>query len=345
MHDAPAGHWVRPDGVEEDGPGLPRQPGSRSRRSPPLGGVGRAVAARLVVLVGAWALIFLGTEVIPGDFVTAALGQDYTEDLARRMREDLGLDRSVLERFAVWLFSVVTGDFGQSFTTRTDVWDVVAPRLRNTLLLAGMTLLWFPVAVAIGIAVFLAGRVVQRTFRVVTQGVMCTPEFMIAYVLIYLLAVELRLFPVTARVAPSQSMLDQVQVLILPSLCLGIAMIAYAGRLVLSLLTIEEGKDYFEFARLKGFSRSAIAVHYALPAIGPSVLNLFLIYCASLLTGVFVIEAVFGFPGLGDLTISSVVWRDMPVVQFCAVLITTTYVLLYSLADLVSARHADRLSL
>lgn len=344
MGETPSDRWRGSDD-EDDGGRLGREPPPNPRLTPSMPDVARAVLTRLVVLIGAWLLIFLGTEIIPGDFVSAALGQDYTEDLARRMREEIGLDRSVPERFALWFSSFVTGDFGQSFTTRTDVWDLVRPRLLNSLLLAGMALLWFPVAVAIGVVVFLASAVFQRIFRLISQVIMCTPEFMIAYVLIYLLAVELQLFPAIARVAPSQPITDEIHVLILPSLCLGIAMIAYAGRLVLSLLTMEEGKDYFEFARLKGFSRAAIAVRYALPAVAPSIVNLFLIYCASLLTGVFVIEAVFGFPGLGDLTISSVVWRDMPVVQFCAVLITTTYVLLYSLADLVSARRSERLSL
>ncbi|MGL3111916.1 ABC transporter permease subunit [Bradyrhizobium sp. BR 1432] len=122
-------------------------------------------------------------------------------------------------------------------------------------------------------------------------------------------------------------------------------MVAYVGRMVLALLAEEERKDYFELVRLKGFGRCEAALRYALPAIAPSILNLALIYSAYLLTGVLVIEVVFGFAGLGDLTVSSVVWRDIPVLQFCAMLITSMYTLLYSLSDFVSGRFVARSAL
>ncbi|MCA1536125.1 ABC transporter permease [Bradyrhizobium sp. NBAIM03] len=305
----------------------------------------RGILTRVAILIGASALIFLGTAVIPGDFVTELLGQDYTPELAQRMRADLGLDRGLVERFVLWLCAFLTGDLGRSFTTRTGVWEVVEPRLENTLALAAVTFLWFPVAIAAGLGVFMTGRRTQHFFRLVAQIVICTPEFLIAYIFIYVFAVELRLLPAVSRISQGQPFLDQLRLLVLPSACLGVGMVAYVGRMVLALLATEERKDYFEFARLKGFGRGETALRYALPAITPSILNLALTYCAYLLTGVLVIEVVFGFAGLGDLTVSSVVWRDIPVLQFCAMLITGIYMLLYSLSDLVSGRFVARIAL
>lgn len=314
---------------------------SRARAWPFL----RGILTRIAILIGASALIFLATAVIPGDFVSELLGQDYTPELAQRMRVELGLDHGLIERFVLWLCAFLTGDFGRSFTTRTGVWQVVEPRLENTLTLAAATFLWFPVAVAAGLGMFMTGRRTQQFLRFVTQIVICTPDFLIAYIFIYVFAVELRLLPAISRISQGQPTLDQLRLLVLPSACLGVGMVAYVGRMVFALLEMEERKDYFEFARLKGFGRGETALRYALPAIAPSILNLALTYCAYLLTGVLVIEVVFGFAGLGDLTVSSVVWRDVPVLQFCAMLITSIYMLLYSLSDLVSGRFVARTAL
>ncbi|MGL3111917.1 hypothetical protein [Bradyrhizobium sp. BR 1432] len=138
----------------------------------------RGALTRLAILIGASALIFLATAAIPGDFVTELLGQDYTPELAQHMRVDLGLDRNILERYLLWLSAFLTGDIGRSFTMRTGVWEVVAPRLQNTLALGAMTLLWFPVAVAAGLGVFTAGRRAQRLFQLLgANRVSARPNF------------------------------------------------------------------------------------------------------------------------------------------------------------------------
>ncbi|WEX79318.1 ABC transporter permease (plasmid) [Sinorhizobium numidicum] len=300
------------------------------------------LAIRVAILLAAAALIFFGTALIPGDFVTELLGQDYTPELAAQLRHSLGLDRPLPERFVTWLFHFLQGEFGQSFTSRIPVWDVVEPRLANTLMLAGAAICWFPLALAAGVASFLAPPQIRRFLQLLMQVVLCAPEFLIAYVFIYVFAVQLQLLPAVSRLAPDQSLSEHIRVLILPSACLGVGMIAYVGRMLLSLLLMEEKKDYFEFARLRGFSRSWIALRYAVSAILPSIINLLLIYCAYLLTGVLVIEVVFGISGIGELAVSSVVWRDIPVLQFCAVFITAIYVGIYSLSDLIAGRISRR---
>src|SRR5262249_42173123 len=149
-----------------------------------------------------------------------------------------------------------------------------------------------------------------------SQVLVCTPEFFIAYLLIYLFAVELHMLPAISRFSLQEPLPDIARKLLLPSACVGIGMLAYVGRMVLSLLQIEEEKDYFEYALLRGFSLHHIVIRHALIALVPSILNLFFIYCAYLFTGVLVVEVIFGIAGLGDLIVSSVTWRDMPVVQF-----------------------------
>jgi peptide/nickel transport system permease protein len=303
------------------------------------------VSVRLLTIIVAAALIFLGTTAIPGDFVSQLLGQDYTPELASRIRSDLGLDRNLVERFALWLGGFLRGEFGVSFTTRTPVWDVVEPRLINTMLLAATVLPWFPVAMAFGVWAFLAKSLGRGIFRIAAQVVMCTPEFLLAYILVYVFAVELRLLPAISKVSADAPLWEQFRALLLPSTCLGLGMVAYVGQMVQSLLDGEQAKDYFEFARLKGLSRWQVVRRLAIPAVAPTILNLFLAYCAYLLTGVLVVEVVFGYPGIGELAVSSVVWRDVPVLQFCAVAITTIYITLYSLSDIVSAMSRDRMAM
>ncbi|RWO40132.1 MAG: ABC transporter permease [Mesorhizobium sp.] len=316
------------------------------RRAPfAIRSIALELAIRLAILLAAAALIFFGTALIPGDFVTELLGQDYTPELAAQLRQSLGLDRPLPERFVTWLFHFLQGEFGQSFTSRIPVWELVQPRLANTLMIAAAALSWFPLALTAGLASFLAPPQIRRFLQLSMQIVLCAPEFLIAYVFIYVFAVQLHLLPAVSRLAPDQSLSEHIRVLILPSACLGVGMIAYVGRMLLSLLLMEEKKDYFEFARLRGFSRSWIALRYAVPAILPSIINLLLIYCAYLLTGVLVIEVVFGISGIGELAVSSVVWRDIPVLQFCAVFITAIYVSIYSLSDLIAAASAKRGSL
>lgn len=311
-----------------------------------LAGLGAALATRVLVLFLAASFIFFASAVLPGDFVSGFLGQDYTEPVAATMRHELGLDQPLLLRYWAWIRDTLSGDFGTSFTTQTPVLSLVLPRLAGTAALAGVTIaIWFPLSLGLGMAAAVAGGRPRRVVRFLTRLLMPVPEFMLAYALIYVCAVLLHLAPATSRLAQGEPIFGQWRLLILPSTALGIAMLAYVASQVDALLAAEEEKDYFEYACLRGRRRAGVVFFLALPEIAPAVASLFFTYLAYLVTGVLVVEAIFGFAGLGDLMISAVLAKDVPVMQFCALLITATYSLAYGLADAWSARSTARLAL
>jgi peptide/nickel transport system permease protein len=303
----------------------------------------RVVAQRLLLgLFTLWVvslLIFGATEILPGDVAAAILGRESTEDQRAALREQLGLDRPALQRYAAWLAGMARGDLGMSLATETPVSEILAPRLINSLLLAGVTaLLAVPLALGLGLlAAAYPGGLYDKALTVVSLFVISLPEFVVALLLVLLLAVHFHLLPVVVGTPDFSTLGSAARALALPALTLLAAVQAHMIRMTRAAVLDVMGRPYIEMALLKGAPKRRIILHHALPNALAPIVNVVALNLGYLLSGVVVVEVVFSFPGLGRLMVDSVATRDMPVVQAGGLIFCTAFVLLTLAADLFAA--------
>ncbi|MGB0844373.1 MAG: ABC transporter permease [Alphaproteobacteria bacterium] len=298
-------------------------------------------------------IIFSSIELLPGDFGEAVLGQAATEDTVKAFREELGLDKPAYARYIDWAGSALTGDFGRSFSGRAAsgvdrsriVVEMIAPRLWNTLFLAGITaLIAVPLAMFLGITTALY----RNTFydKLVNASTLTTisfPEFFVAYLLILLLSALFPVFPSLANVDADMGLGERLYRSALPAMTLTLVIVAHMMRMTRAAIINLLASPYIEMARLKGASPGSVIIKHALPNAWAPIATVIAFNLAYLVVGVVVVEVVFVYPGIGQLMVDSVKSRDIPVVQACALIFAATYIILNLLADIVSIVTNPRL--
>lgn len=309
----------------------------------------RLVAGRLLLGLGTLlvvsVLIFVGTQLLPGDLAQAILGQAATPEAVANIRAELGLDRPAVLRYFDWLFGFLQGDLGMSLANRQPVAEMIQGRLANTLFLAAMAaLVAVPVAVGLGI---LAARFretwLDKSISIVTLAAISMPEFFVGYLLIYVFAVKLMVAPSLASIYPGMGFSEKLAAVALPVATLALVVIAHMMRLTRAAIVNVMASPYIETAELKGLSRGRITVRHALPNALSPIINVVVLNLAYLVVGVVVVEVVFVYPGLGQLMVDHVAKRDVPVVQACGMIFAATYILLNMTADVLAILANPRL--
>jgi len=289
------------------------------------------------ILLAVSALVFLGTEALPGDAATAVLGQYATPELLDRLREEHGLNRPVLERYGEWLVGFAQGDLGQSMVSGRPVTEMVGIKVRNTLALMGITLtLLLPLAISLAIAaVARRDRSVDLGIATGTLILIATPEFVVGSVVAVVFGVWLAILPPVSLVDSSQPILEQLNLLVLPALTLLGASVAQTTRMVRACLIDVLESPFIQMATLKGVRPRRIMLGHALPnAIGPTI-QIVVFNIAWLAGGVVVVESVFQYPGLGMELVKAVTTRDLPLVVAISMIITAAYVLTNLFGEIV----------
>jgi peptide/nickel transport system permease protein len=299
----------------------------------------RRLALSVLVILLVTILVFVATEVLPGDALQVSLTSDEAaqmtaEDFARR-RAELGLDRPAAVRYAEWLYGVVRGDFGKTLIGKTPVAEVIGYPLRNSLLLGFVTaLVAIPLALAIGIAAaWWRGRLpdmIASTAAVIGYSI---PEFASGNFLVLCFAIWIPIFPavITAFTRDPPSALLAVS--FLPVLVVVFASIAHLVRLVRAGFIESLSSDYVERARLAGASEASLLLRHALPASVIPALNSAALYVAGLLSGLIVVEKVFSYPGLGMVLLQAVDKREVAIVQAVGLIAAVLVVTLNLAAD------------
>ncbi len=281
-------------------------------------------------------LVFAATEILPGDVATQLLGQTATPEKVEIIRKQLGLDRPVHERYVAWLRGFVTGEMGKSLATNADVATVLKPRLWNTLGLAAYAAaVAIPLSLALGIlAAAWHESLFDRALSSIAVFLVSVPEFVIAIILVIILAVEFRLFPSVVARPDWERPLVFLWQLFLPMATVVATMLAHLIRMTRATLLDVLTSSYVEMAILKGASKWRIILVHALPnAIGP-ILSVIALNLGYLISGVAVIEIVFSYPGLGKLMVDSIFYRDLPLVQATSMIFCAVYVVCNTIADL-----------
>jgi len=303
--------------------------------------VGRRLMGAAVLLVVLSAAIFAATAVLPGDAVSAVAGMDASDAQRAEVRAELGLDRPVAERYADWVAGAVRGDLGRGFVGERPVTDVLATRLPNSLLLAGLTLaVTAPLAALLGLWTGLRGGGADRFVSTAAQVLAAVPEFVIAALLVAVLAVWLELLPRVSVIPLGGTPLDVPHALILPVLTLSAVGLAVATRLLRVSAADVAATPYIEAARLNGVRGVRLAVRHILPnAAGPAVQALTLT-TGALVGSAVVVENVFDYPGIGRELQLAVAARDIPMVQGIATALAGVMLLVLLTGD-ICARLLD----
>lgn len=283
-------------------------------------------------------VIFAGTEILPGDVAQTVLGRTATPESLAALREQLALDAPAVQRYADWLRSFLVGDLGVSLSSGTPITGIVSDRFTNTLLLASLTALFgVPVGFALGmLAAMYANTRLDRLVTVVSLCMISVPEFFMAAALVLIFAVYLGWVPAVAYVTEFESVSQLLRSLAIPVLTLSFGVMAYMARMTRAAVLNVMQTPYIEMAILSGVPRGRLVVRHALPnALGP-IVNVIALSLAYLISGTVVVEVMFAYPGLAKLTVDAVALRDMPLVQACAMIFSTAYVLLLIMADILA---------
>ncbi len=309
----------------------------------------RLIAQRLFFgLVTLWAasvLIFAGTEVLPGDLASAILQNNATPEALAALRAELGLERPAVVRYWEWLTGALQGDFGRSLANKRDVAADIMPRLRNTLFLAAYAAaVAVPLSVALGLmSAVWRGRALDRTVNVVTLMTISVPEYFLAYILVKYLAVQAGWFPSLANVTTAMPLETRLYLTFLPMLTLVLVIAAHIMRMTRASVLAIMASPYIEMAILKGTPTWRLVVGHALPNALAPIINVVALNLAYLVVGVVVVEAVFVYPGLGQLMVDAVAKKDVPVVQACGLVFAAAFILLNLVADILGIVSNPRL--
>ncbi len=299
----------------------------------------------LLLLLAVSALIFVGTQILPGDVAQSILGQSATPQALANLREELGLNDPAYVRYFHWLGGVLTGDLGTALSNGADISTQIGKRLGNTLFLAATAaVVAVPLAVLLGLlAVRYRNRWPDKLISGVTLASISLPEFFIGYVLIFFFAVKLRWFPSVATIYSSMSLLEKLNAIALPVAVLTMVVLAHMMRMTRAAILNVMQSAYIETAELKGLSAFNVIFRHAFPnAISP-IVNVVMINLAYLVVGVVVVEVIFVYPGMGQYLVDHVAKRDVPVVQACGLIFAAVYVMLNLVADIVAIVSNPRL--
>jgi len=299
----------------------------------------------VLTLAAVSAVVFFSMALLPGDIAQQMLGQAGTPEAVANIRHDLGLDRPIGQRYLSWVYGILHGDFGRSLASGRPIADIAAGRLINTLFLAGFAaLISIPLSVGLGlVAALYRRRPTDTAINFVSLLAISLPEFLIAYLLIYIFTVKARWAPSLAVVGADSPLSERLHKTLLPVLTLTLAVAAHMTRLTRAAIVNVLSSPYIEMARMKGLAPWRVIVRHALPnALGP-IVAVVVLNLAYLIVGVVVVEVVFTYPGLGQLLVDSVSKRDVPVVQASCLIFAATYITLNLLADLMSMIGDPRL--
>ncbi|MFF6788190.1 ABC transporter permease [Streptomyces filamentosus] len=305
----------------------------------------RRVPSALLVLLAASVLAFALLRLVPGDPAAVLAGPDAGPEVEAAIRDRLGLDDPLPAQYLHWIGGLLTGDLGPSYVIGGETADLIADGLGATTELTLGALLF---AAVIGGTLGILGATARRPWlrgavRAVTTAALAVPPFVSGVLLVLLFAVVLGVLPPGGHVSLLTAPDLGAQYLLLPALCLSLPSAAVLGRYLEDSLRRALDEDHVRTATAAGIAPGRILWRHALPHALPPVVTLLGIQTGHLLGGAVLVEAIFAWPGLGQLAEQALVRRDYPVVQDLLLLLVAVFVLVQLLTDLVHARLDPRI--
>ena len=296
-------------------------------------------------LIAASVVIFSVIEIIPGDPASFMLGINAQPDTIAALRDQLGLNGSIISRYFNWISGMLTGDFGISYTYRVPVSELIMARVWISLplaiyALAISTLIAFPVGL---IAAANRGRPVDLTIMGTTQLGVAIPNFWFAMILVLIFAINLRWFSAGGFPGWDQGGLLSIKSLTLPAIALALPQASILARIMRSSILDTLDQDYVRTARAKGLTRSQAIWRHALKNAMIPVLTIIGMQFSFLMAGAIIIENVFFLPGLGRLIFQGITQRDLIVVESVVMLLVFAVITVTFIVDITYAAVDPRL--
>lgn len=292
-------------------------------------------------------VIFSITRLLPGDVARVVLGREAGEEALEAFREENGLNDPLPEQYGRWLGQFITGDWGESLSTRSAIYPVVMERLRNSLLLAGLTMLiGVPLAVFLGVIAGLnEEKGTDNAISIGALAVVGLPEFVTGLVLIQIFSRWLGWFPANSSIEADATFFEKLPMLVLPALTATFVLLAYIIRLTRAGVIEELQRPYVRTATLKGLPRHTVVFKHVLRNALLPTITVIAISFGWLISGLIVIENVFNYPGLGRMLVFAIDRRDLPLIQAVAMITVVGFALANLAADLVYAWLNPRIRL
>ncbi|WP_433868629.1 ABC transporter permease [Saccharopolyspora sp. CA-218241] len=298
--------------------------------------VARRLAAMVPLLVLVSLIVFGLVLLVPGDPAITIAGENATEEEIAATRDRLGLDDPLLVQYWRWASSAVQGDLGTSMFSNRGVSDAIAERFPATASLTAVAIV-MALLIAVPAAVAAAtrrGGWIDRTATLGTALGVAMPNFWLGLLLATGVALHLGLLPATGYVPLDDDPVSWLAHLLLPGFTLGLAAAAELTRQLRSSLIDVFDQDYLRTARAKGLRGGTVVVKHAMKNAATPVVTVLGMRISVLLGGTVVVEQIFGIPGLGQLAITAVLQRDLPMIQGVVVVTAVLVMVANLLVDL-----------
>lgn len=304
-----------------------------------------AVFVLLLVTV----IVFIAVRLAPGDPIQAKIGPhgDYSEENIARVSAELGLDKPMPVQYFVWVKDCLKGNFGYSMRNGADVGKLIAEKLPVSLELILVAMI-MAVLISIPLGVYSAlkkGSAFDQVISVISTGLLAVPTFCVGLLLLILISVKLKALPSSGYVPFSENPAQNLKLLIMPALTLGLAEQASLTRYIRSETIEVLNSNYIRTARAKGLSAKVVDFKHAFKNVLVTVVTLVGMRFAQLFGGTVIIEQLFGWSGLGWFTYQSIINRDYPAVQASVLLVAVIFVVVNMFVDILYAVIDPRIKL
>jgi len=305
----------------------------------------RFVARRLVAMVPLLILVsilaFSLVLLLPGDPALAILGDEVANANNKQayyaLRKELGLDEPVPIQYLTWAARVLRGDLGTSIRNQTPIASTIGGRMLPTIELALLgailsLLIAFPAGI---ISALRPNSMADAGATLAALGGVAIPNFFLGILLIYVMAVWLRVLPPSGYVAPWEDLGENLKLMIMPAIAVSTGLAAVMMRQVRSALIEVLQQEYILTARSKGLSEMAVVLGHAIKNAAIPVVTILGQQVGTLIGGAVVTETIFSIPGMGRMIVEAISYRDFPVVQAAVLLLAMTVLLANLATDLV----------
>jgi peptide/nickel transport system permease protein len=282
-------------------------------------------------------IVFTIVRLIPGDPAAVMLGTEATPQVLAQIRQEMGLDQPIPVQYLKWLENVLAGNFGTSWVSKKPALTLILGALPVTLqLVAGSFLVALVIAFPAGIFSAIRPRswIDQGSTTFALLGI-SLPSFWLGIMLVLLFSLELRWLPPSGYLSVTADPLGALRTSLLPAVTLGVALAAPLTRFLRSGMLDVLGLDYVRTARAKGLTEKRVVGRHALKNALLSVVTILGLQLGTLLGGSIVIEQVFGWPGIGRLSLAAIQQRDYGVVQGIVLFVAAIFVLINFAVDLL----------
>lgn len=299
----------------------------------------RRLLQSLFILLGITLVTFVLLYLVPADPARQIAGRSATAATVENIREQLGLNLPFYTQYLRYLASLATGDLGRSYLQRAEVSDLIASRLPATLLLmAGAIFCELVLGLAIGvIAALRRNSPTDHSLMIFSFVSISAPQFVVGILLLYVFAVRLNWFPIGGYGTFAH--------LVLPSVTLGFLGAGWYSRMMRSSMINVLGQDFVRTARAKGLGRARIVLRHVMPNAILPIIAMIGIDIGLFMSGIVVVESVFGWPGIGQLAWQAIQRVDIPVIMGVTLVSATAIVLGNLLADLIAPLIDPRIKL